>query len=59
VSLAGNIYRELTGYDDPDSYAPPLIVCLIALLFLIPWARVLRVLGFMILIWVVAVLILI
>ena len=28
MSLAGNIYRELTGYDDPDSYAPPLIVCL-------------------------------
>jgi hypothetical protein len=59
MSIATALYRELTGYDDPDSYAPPLIVCLIALLFLIPWARVLRVLGFMILIWVVAVLILI
>jgi hypothetical protein len=43
----------------PMPFAPPLYVCLIALAFLIPWARVLRVLGFMILIWVVAVLILI
>ena len=60
MSLAGNIYRELTGYDDPDDYAPPLIACIVvALCCWVPWVRVLRVLGFMILIWVVAVLILI
>lgn len=59
MSLARNLYHEITGQYDRDAYAPPLYVCLIALVFMIPWAQVLRVLGFMILIWVVAVLILI
>jgi hypothetical protein len=44
MSLAGNIYRELTGYDDPDDYAPPLIACIAVVL--------LRVFGFTVLIWV-------
>ena len=46
MSLAGNIYRELIGYDDPDSYAPPLIACIVvALCCWVPWVRVLRVFG--------------
>ena len=46
MSLAGNIYRELVGHDDPDSYAPPLIACIVvALCYWIPWVRVLRVFG--------------
>ena len=46
MSLAGNIYRELTGYDDPDDYAPPLIACIVvALCCWVPWVRVLRVFG--------------
>ena len=57
MSLAGNIYRELTGYDDPDSYAPPLIACIVvALCCWVPWVRVLRVLGFTILVCVALVL---
>ena len=59
MSIATALYRELTGSDDRDAYAPSLYAFLIALAFLIPWARILRVLGFMILIWVVVVLILI
>jgi hypothetical protein len=60
MSLAGNVYRELTGYDDPDSYAPPLHICLgVALVYcltLVPWKSVLRVLGFTILVYVALVL---
>ena len=52
MSLATALYRELTGYDDPDSYAPPLIACLIALLFLVPWKKVFIFLGVVILIWI-------
>jgi hypothetical protein len=59
MSLARNLYHEITGQYDRDAYAPSLYAFLIALAFLIPWARILRVLGFMILIWVVVVLILI
>ena len=50
MSIATALYRELTGSDDRDAYAPPLYACLIALVFMIPWARVLRVLGFTILV---------
>ena len=46
MSLATALYRELTGYDDPDSYAPPLIACIVvALCCWVPWVRVLRVFG--------------
>lgn len=59
MSLATSLYRELTGSDDRDAYAPPLIAIPIALAFLVPWKKVFIFLGFMILIWVVVVLILI
>ena len=59
MSIATALYRELTGYDDPDSYAPPLIACLIALLFLVPWKKVFIFLGVVILIWIEVVLFLI
>jgi hypothetical protein len=53
MSLAGNIYRELTSCDDPDDYAPPLYMCLgVALVYcltLVPWKSVLRVFGLTIL----------
>jgi hypothetical protein len=59
MSLARNLYHEITGQYDRDAYAPPLYACLISLLFLVPWKKVFIFLGFMILIWVVVVLILI
>lgn len=59
MTLAIAIYHELMGDDDPDSYAPPLFACLVALAFLVPWKKVFTVLGVVILIWIEVVLILI
>ena len=44
MSLVSNLYHELTGPNDPDDYAPPLIACIAVVL--------LRVFGFTVLIWV-------
>ena len=59
MSLATALYRELTGSDDRDAYAPPLIACLVALAFLVPWKKVFTFLGVIILVWIVVVLIVI
>jgi hypothetical protein len=51
MSLARNLYHEITGPYDRDSYAPPLIASPVVALFLwFPWVRVLRVLGLTVLI---------
>jgi hypothetical protein len=59
MSIATALYRELTGSDDRDAYAPPLYACLISLLFLVPWKKVFIFLGVVILIWIEVVLFLI
>ena len=59
MSIATALYRELTGSDDRDAYAPPLIACLVALAFLVPWKKVFIFLGVVILIWIEVVLFLI
>jgi hypothetical protein len=51
MSLARNLYHEMTGPYDRDAYAPPLIACIVvALCYWIPWVRVLRVFGLTVLI---------
>jgi hypothetical protein len=53
MRLAVKIYNELTGFDDPDDYAPPLLVSLLAaVITVIPWRWIGRILGLTFIAWV-------